>query len=73
MMRYLNLTGQSNVIGYDIGIDYIKVYFAGSIRPYTYSYASAGRANVETMKRLAHSGSGLNSFINRCVKYSYAR
>lgn len=73
MMGYMNLSGQSNVIGYDIGNDYITVYFKGSSKPYTYTYASAGRANVEMMKRLARSGSGLNSFINRCVRYSYAR
>jgi len=38
---------------------------------YTYSYDSAGEDNVEQMKQLAQSGSGLNSFILSNVKDDY--
>lgn len=37
------------------------------------SYESAGRENVEEMKRLAAQGYGLNSFINRRIKYLYEK
>ena len=40
---------------------------------YTYSYKSAGVENVEQMKKLARQGYGLNSFINKNVKYDYER
>lgn len=69
---YANLGGDSSVVGYEIGSDFIKVQFSdGSI--YVYTYASAGASNIEHMKRLARSGQGLNSFINRVVRKAYAR
>ena len=72
MQRYANLGGGSNVVGYEIGADWIKVQFGdGSIYPYTYQ--SAGASNIELMKQLAAAGQGLNSFIMRAVRYRYAR
>lgn len=41
MQRYLNLGGNSNVIAYLIGNDFIDVQFAVG-HPYKYSYRSAG-------------------------------
>lgn len=73
MQRYLDIDGDSNVEAYDIGPDYIRVKFFGTAKIYQYSYQSAGRENVETMKGLAKNGDGLNSFINRNVKYLYVR
>ncbi len=71
MENYTNLGGNSNVSGYEIGDDWIRVQFGdGSI--YRYTYASTGRDDIETMKNLAHSGQGLNSFIGRIVKKRYA-
>jgi hypothetical protein len=49
------------------------VEFADTESVYRYSYESAGRENVEEMKRLAVQGHGLNSFINRRVKYLYEK
>ncbi len=70
MERYLNIDGDSNVIAYEIGADYIKVQFAtGAI--YKYSYRSAGSTHVEQMKRLARSGDGLNSYIKRFANKLY--
>lgn len=72
MERYANLGGDSNVVGYEIGNDFIKVQFSdGSI--YLYTYASAGASNIEQMKKLARNGQGLNAFIIRNVRYKYAR
>ncbi|MBQ8436798.1 MAG: hypothetical protein IJX20_04020 [Alphaproteobacteria bacterium] len=71
MQKYMDINGDSGVYGYEIGTDYIKVQFKdGSI--YTYTYLSAGRDKVETMKILAKSGNGLNSFINRYARKLYA-
>ena len=58
---------------YKIGDTCIEVEFADTESVYRYSYESAGRENVEEMKRLAAQGHGLNSFINRRVKYLYEK
>ena len=71
MERYKNLGGDSGVVAYEIGSDYIKVQFHdGWI--YLYNYQSAGSYNIEHMKELAIAGEGLNSFIGRVVKKGYA-
>jgi len=62
MALYENISGNSNITGYNIGEDFISVMFNnGSV--YDYTYESAGQENVDQMKILARSGSGLNSFI----------
>ena len=72
MEIYKNLSHDSSVRMFSIGADYIDVKFTtGPI--YRYSYESAGRENVETMKRLARYGDGLGSFIQRNVKYKYVK
>lgn len=71
MERYLNLGGDSNVIGYEIGGDFIRVRF-GDGSTYLYTNQSAGAENIATMKTLAVAGQGLNSFINRVVRKLYA-
>lgn len=71
MESYKNLGGDSNVAAYEIGSDSIKVQFRDDTL-YTYTYQSAGQSNIEQMKSLAIAGQGLNSFINRVVKKSYA-
>lgn len=71
MERYANLGGGSNVIAFETGDQWIKVQFEdGTV--YLYTAQSAGALNVEEMKRLARQGHGLNSFINRKVRKSYA-
>lgn len=71
MERYRNSGGDSGVSAYEIGSDYITVKFSGTARIYRYSYRKAGLNHVETMKQLAQSGSGLNSYINKHVKNLY--
>ena len=73
MQRYLNTGGDSGIESYEIGEDYIKVWFARSQKAYTYSYQSAGREHVEAMKKLAKNGTGLNEYINKNTKYLYDR
>ena len=69
MELYKDINGDSGVLGYEIGDDYITVQFkTGAI----YTYSNAGLEKVETMKVLAKSGDGLNSFINRYAKKLYA-
>lgn len=69
MERYRNSGRDSGVSAFEIGSDYILVQFSGTA--YRYSYRKAGQHHVETMKNLARSGSGLNSYINRYVKNLY--
>jgi len=72
MERYANLGGDSGVVGYEIGNDFIRVQFSGG-SIYLYTYASAGADNIEQMKRLARNGQGLNTFISKNVHKRYAR
>ena len=72
MERYRNLDGNSGVLAYQVGEHAIAVQFRnGDI--YDYTYASAGRRNVEQMKRLARAGRGLSTFISQHVHDAYAR
>ncbi|MDH4330549.1 MAG: hypothetical protein OEV93_03280 [Candidatus Moranbacteria bacterium] len=77
MEDYKNLSGLSNVVAYEIGDDHITVKFdenpAFTYTTYKYSYDSAGKENVETMKDLAQEGWGLNSFINAKVRKLYEK
>jgi len=69
MERYKNVGGDSGVTGFEIGKDFIKVWFNNNW--YLYTYASAGSDNIEQMKKLAVAGNGLNSFINKYVRNDY--
>ena len=70
MLQYANYGGNSTIAGYEIEPTRIRVMFSnGSL--YSYSYASAGRCNVEQMKKLAQSGYGLNTFIMQNVRNRY--
>lgn len=73
MQVYKDIDNDSGVRGYEIGSDHITVWFDGTARSYTYSYSSAGSTHVETMKKLAVSGDGLNAYINNNVKFKYVR
>lgn len=70
MARYANRSGNSPITHYQINSDSITVWFKGN-RSYTYSYRGAGAANVETMKKIAISGSGLSAYITRNVRNDY--
>lgn len=57
---------------YEVGEDYIKVSF-GEGKVYKYTYASAGKENVDAAKRLAASGEGLRGFILKNMKGSFVK
>lgn len=63
MINYLNLSGRSNVIGYDEGPCHLSVFFPHSM-VYTYSVNTVGISNLEYMKSCAKSGRGLGTFIS---------
>jgi len=71
MQPYANAGGNSGISAYELGSDSITVRFKdGSV--YRYTNASAGAAAISTMQDLAEGGQGLNAFINRYAKHSYA-
>jgi hypothetical protein len=72
MLRYANKQGSSGVIRYETGAEAIAIEFVGGDM-YLYTYDSAGKKNVETMKKLARKGEGLSTFISREVKEKYER
>ncbi len=73
MQKYTDIDGDSGVDSFEINETSITVKFKGTSRTYTYSYQSAGQHHIETMKRLALSGDGLNAYINNYVKFKYVR
>ena len=73
MERYRNLTGDSNVVAYQLGAGTITVQFAtGTYRNYVYDATAPGAATVAELSRLAIEGRGLNSYIIRVIKKDYA-
>ena len=72
MEIYRNLGGYSGVSAYEIGSESINIWFKDGSK-HLFTYANAGESNVEEMKILAKSGSGLNSFINDHVRKSASR
>jgi hypothetical protein len=70
MKRYGNASGNSGVVAYEIGADWIKIKFR-SDDVYIYSYSGAGIKNIEEMKKLALEGKGLATYINKYVSELY--
>ncbi|RZJ72868.1 hypothetical protein [Flavobacterium sp.] len=73
MKRYANKSRHSGVIAYEKGPDFIRLLFRDNSDVYTYSNRSAGKTNVERMKRLASEGEGLTTFVTRNVKDKFER
>lgn len=71
MQKYINRSGSSSIVGYQLGADHVIVQF-NSGRIYTYDYVTTGAQNVEVMKALALKGEGLYSFIHTNVKNKYS-
>lgn len=74
MEPYGNRNGDSAVIAYEIGPDFIRVQFSGT-PPYLYTYETVGRDNVEELKKRARAGRGLGTYISqhREVRQGYVR
>ena len=71
MKLYKDLSGNSNVISYELGTVEVRVKFDDDSL-YLYTTQSTGAVNINEMQRLASNGQGLNSFIGRIVKMNYA-
>jgi hypothetical protein len=71
MKPYADINGDSGVVAYDYGDDWIIVEF-GKGGKYKYDYNKPGAHDVEEMKRLADTGDGLNAYININVRSNYA-
>lgn len=72
MKMYKNSVGDSGIIAYENGPDFIRIQFMnGGV--YLYTNDSTGAHNVKQMKVLAESGHGLCTFINQNVRGAYAR
>jgi hypothetical protein len=64
MEPYGNRQGDSGIVAYEAGADFIRVQFrSGEV--YLYTHRSAGLENVERMKWLAAAGRGLSTFISQ--------
>ncbi len=70
MERYGNKSGKSGILSFEAGADYIVVVFEDGGR-YRYTYNSAGKKQIEQMKKLALSGLGLSTYISQFVKDRY--
>jgi hypothetical protein len=72
VQRYLNRSGESGIVAYEVGPAGIAVQFAdGSI--YVYDVEHPGRKAVSDMKRLARAGRGLSTYISQNVRDNYAK
>ena len=71
MVRYKNLDGNSGVLAYEAGDDFIKVQFTGGV-VYLYNSKVSGKQHIERMKSLALQGRGLSTYISTIVKDRYA-
>jgi hypothetical protein len=72
MERYQNLDGDSGVLAYETGADYIKLRFRNGAS-YVYDYVTPGAEHVERMRELARAGRGLSTYVSRHVGGAYAR
>jgi hypothetical protein len=66
LKRYLNLSGDSGILGYEFGDDFILVEFKSGA---TYRYGSVrpGQYHVDRMKARAIAGRGLATYISQNV------
>jgi hypothetical protein len=69
---YVNRSGDSGITAYEIGADYIVVQFIGG-DVYRYTYRSAGKRAIETMKKLAATGKGLSTYISQTIRQQYEK
>jgi len=71
MQKYADVNRDSGVDSFQNNPTSIKVLFKGGSKIYVYTYSNPGQIHVEKMKKLALSGDGLNSYINKYVRKNY--
>ncbi len=63
MKPYKDINGDSGVLAYEYGENWISVQFKhGGV--YSYRSPRVAASHISTMKRLADAGDGLNAYIN---------
>ncbi|BBV63709.1 TPA: hypothetical protein N2N50_000142 [Kluyvera ascorbata] len=72
MNVYQNRGHDSGITQFETGTNSIAVYFSDD-SAYLYNATAPGVQMVAEMTRLAQSGEGLNSYINRYVRANYAQ
>lgn len=72
MQPYGDVGGDSGIVAYESGPDFIRVEF-GDGGVYVYTHRSAGTHHLERMKVLAAAGRGLNTYLNKHVHKKYER
>ena len=71
METYLNLSGKSDIVAFEIFKNSIEVKFnSGWI--YKYTNIDADASHINRMKELAHEGRGLGSYINSYLSHNYS-
>lgn len=63
MKPYRNLSGDSGVVGYELGRNFIRVRFRTN-GDYRYKLRRVGRKHLDAMRQLAEAGKGLATYIN---------
>lgn len=64
MKTYKDSNSNSNILGYEYGEDWIRIYFKDNSE-YEYTGNSVSFYVLNQMKQLADLGDGLNAFINK--------
>ena len=72
MTKYKNLGGESGIIAYEIGADFIRLQFEDK-EIYLYTEDSTGTEHIAKMKELAEKGHGLNTYVNQHVRGNYEK
>lgn len=70
--RYQSSSGDSGVVSYDIGPEFITLQFKNGVVQH-YTYEKPGKEHVERMKELAKAGSGLSTYVKQHVHGDSAR
>jgi len=71
MKPYKNMSGNSGILAYEGGPDFIKVKFSDG-EVYRYDHSHPGKMHVENMKFLAALGKGLATYISKYIKTNFA-
>lgn len=71
MQPYRGSDGDSGIVAYECGPDWIEVRFRRG-GTYRYDARHPGVDHVLEMQRLAEAGDGLNTYINRFVRDGYS-
>lgn len=72
MPAYKNSSGNSGILSYSIGNNFIKIVFRDG-EEYLYTKRSAGIRHLKNMKKLAEAGKGLTTYINQYVKEKFEK